>query len=1270
MTASPIGLRETRRANAPARLRLGRGVMAIFIALETLLLCTFEFAGTAGAVEPVKGEVKVTTDGGYARLALRFDQEVAATIRITFPVMVVSFKRPIAVDVSRIGTSAPDYISGARLDPDGTAIRIALVHKVKVDSIPAAERLFIDLLPEKWVGVMPGPPREVIENLANRALEAESHLRRQRISDKSRKPETIRVRVATQPTFVRYVFELPDVTNVVPGRADGKFTLNFDQLIKWDLADAKAAMPATLKSIDTDTDDVSTMVTFVLNGTPNVHTFREGRSIAVDVGLDGAEPKPAAQAPAAKDATKQAAAVPAGLPAIEPPETVPVERDAAASDHPPKPTPVPTTAPVKAAENAPPPPPPSPSARSVKEASSNPAVPAAPAAPKVEAASEPPPPARSAKGASPNATAPAAPAAPKVEAASAPKAIAPSAAERKRPAPNPNDAVDAELHQSGDNLRIEFPFAVPTPAAVFRRADVLWLVFDSTAKIDLAALTGDSNGAIRNTVLERGDDGEAIVRIKLARPQLVSLEANGPAWSVIVGDAVMVPSRPLVIARNIVGKKRGSISIPFDHPFKMHRLTDREVGDRLMVVTGLAPARGFLKDLNFVELRVLSSTQGVVLQPLADDIAAELAVDKITISRPSGLSLSVTGIGQQQLATNFRAMTFDTQLWGFDRQGNFNRRQSELIRTAAMASENKRREARLNLARFYLARDMSAEAKAVLTVSLEDERGADDITGTVLKAVADVMLDRPDDALKGLSNPQVGNQLDAPIWRAVAYAQQGKWPQAHATFKTVEAAIGALPLELQRLALRQSLRAAIEVRDFNSADRKINQFESIGVPSEMEATIAVLIGRMDEALGRKDDALKNYRSAAASSDPRAAAQGRLREIVLRFANGDMPRKDVIHELETLTTVWRGDETETEGLKLLAHLYTEDSHYRAAFHVMRTAMLAHPNSNLTRQIQDEAAATFDSLFLAGKGDVMSPIDALGLFYDYRELTPIGRRGDEMIRKLADRLVSVDLLNQAAELLQHQVDHRLEGAARAQVATRLAVIYLMNRKPDRALATLRATRTDGLSNELRDQRLLLESRALSDIGRNELALELVANIPGREATRLRSDILWAGRRWQAAAEQIELLYGERWRDFRPLSADERTDIMRAAIGYALGDDAIGLARFREKYLPKMAKGPDRRAFDVVTAPIGISNSEFQNVAKAIAGVNTLNAFLREMRQRYPDTALVAPGGAAADKAKPAAAPSALPSKVPAGVPLKPDPSPTGSIPRLPKAWATSR
>ena len=51
-----------------------------------------------------------------------------------------------------------------------------------------------------------------------------------------------------------------------------------------------------------------------------------------------------------------------------------------------------------------------------------------------------------------------------------------------------------------------------------------------------------------------------------------------------------------------------------------------------------------------------------------------------------------------------------------------------------------------------------------------------------------------------------------------------------------------------------------------------------------------------------------------------------------------------------------------------------------------------------------------------------------------------------------------------------------------------------------ATLRATRTADLSTEIRNQRLLIEARALSDIGRHELALEVITNVPDREAIRL--------------------------------------------------------------------------------------------------------------------------------------------------------------------------
>jgi len=205
-----------------------------------------------------------------------------------------------------------------------------------------------------------------------------------------------------------------------------------------------------------------------------------------------------------------------------------------------------------------------------------------------------------------------------------------------------------------------------------------------------------------------------------------------------------------------------------------------------------------------------------------------------------------------------------------------------------------------------------------------------------------------------------------------------------------------------------------------------------------------------------------------------------------------------------------DWTLTQFGDLQARIYADTGRYGEALAAVRPATKLAPNSEISRQGQDMASALFAQLFLSPKGEDLPPIEALGMFFEFRDLTPIGRRGDEMIRRLADRLVSVDLLDQAAELLQYQIDKRLEGAARAQVAARLAMVYLTNRKPDRAIASLRSTRIADLSGELRQQRLLLEGRAQSDVGRHDLALDIISNLSGREAVRLRSDIYWASRK----------------------------------------------------------------------------------------------------------------------------------------------------------------
>jgi len=76
----------------------------------------------------------------------------------------------------------------------------------------------------------------------------------------------------------------------------------------------------------------------------------------------------------------------------------------------------------------------------------------------------------------------------------------------------------------------------------------------------------------------------------------------------------------------------------------------------------------------------------------------------------------------------------------------------------------------------------------------------------------------------------------------------------------------------------------------------------------------------------------------------------------------------------------------------------------------------------------------------------------------------------------------------------------------------------------------------------------------------------------------------------------MYGERWKDWRPLNEVEQSDILRADLGYALGEDALGMGRFRDKYAAKMAETPDAHAFQIASSPLGAGSTEFAAVAHA--------------------------------------------------------------------------
>jgi hypothetical protein len=1229
------------RALARAARRCLRSSSSLSVLLVLLFLADLTFPLPCRADDPVRGEATFSASGGYARLILKLAEDVESDVTTAGSIIVIRFKRPVDIPVDKLSDAVPDYVGSARRDPDGSAIRLSLARRATINTMTAGERIYVDFLPDGWTGPPPSLPQDVIRELAARARAAERLLRVQRAAEMAKKKPPVRVRALMQPTFVRFVFEMPDGVNVSSVLNDQKLTLQFNNVLTFDLADAKVAAPPNVASINQRADADMSAVDITLIGEVDVHSFREEKNYIVDVTFQQAEKPAAAEAHGA--ATPQALIAQQAAASVKPIAVAEGQHGKPARESMPPQQPAPmaavTAEEAKATEK------PAPASATVAPMAEKVAPVAENAPPASEAAlslTEPPAPAL--EKISPPVEAPKAAPSEAMHAAAAPQKMPVESG--RPPESRPSDkmaAVDAQ--RDSDGLRMKFSFATMTPAALFRRADTVWLVFDQTIPIDIEPIRLKGGAIVSDVSRLPLEKGQAI-RIRLNRPQMPSFESEsrdgGINWTLTFADRVQAPPLPLMVLRNITDPALANVNVPLASPGILHRLIDPDAGDTLFVVTAPPPTRGFIKRQDFVELSLLESVHGVVVHPNSDDITTEVGPDKVVIGRPGGLTLSSADVAAERATAAVRPL-FDLKEWRRNQEDNFFERLDTLVKAAAAAGADQRTQARLDLANFYMARAMYQEARGVTNLIFSETKlGTEEAAAVMVHAVSSILIGHPERALKDLANPAIGNGYDSQLWKAMALARQEKWAEAREKFKNAEISVATLPLELQRIVTSDAMRASLEVKDYAGAARRRSELEVVGTPDEMKPEIAVLRGRLAEALGHDKDALDAYKFAANSVDRQAGAEGRQLEVLLRQKRGEIGQAEVLRELETLSAIWRGDSIEVKTLLKLAQIYTDIARYSESLGAIKAATRLQPNSELSRQGQDAAAALFAQLYLSPKGEDMKPIDALGMFYEYRELTPIGRRGDEMIRRLAERLTAVDLLDQAAELLQYQVDKRLEGAARAQVAARLAMVYLTNRKPDRAIAALRTTRIADLSGELRQQRLLLEARAQSDVGRHDLALDIISNITGREAIRLRSDIYWASRQWREASEQIELYYGDRWRDFKPLNAVEKGDVIRAVVGYALAEDAIGLARFREKYAPLMSGTGERQAFEIASKPVAGDSTELAVIAKMAASVDTLDGFIREMKIRFPDATARAP----------------LPSETTA----KGEPAHTGSLPEI--------
>lgn len=792
----------------------------------------------------------------------------------------------------------------------------------------------------------------------------------------------------------------------------------------------------------------------------------------------------------------------------------------------------------------------------------------------------------------------------------------------------------ATAKTTGKSVGLVFDWPRTVGAAVFKRDPYVWIVFDRRAQLNLAALRRAAKSLI-STIEQLPVAQGSVLRLRPLPGVSPRVQRESNNWVVTFRRWPITAQVPIRLQVRTDAVDGAEVVLPITEFGRILTVLDPEVGDRMIVATTRAPSQGVNGHRRYAEFEVLASAQGVAIVPRRDGIDLENAGSRgVAVTVAGGLHISP--VGHRAGGKGFLGpRVFNFAGWRRGDAADFVAARQSAMRAIVEVPKNRRDDARLDLARFYFVRGFATEAYGVLrTIESSNRVLSSQPEFRALMGATLVSMGRHADARKDLLDPRLDKFQEIALWRGSLFLQSGEHKKAAAQFRTGDPVLAEYPDPIRtRLALER-IEAGLSDQDVSGATLWLERLDkSAGQLTRKDlARLRYNRGVLARKTRDLDRAVALWGQVKKSNDRWNAARAEFALIRLGVQQETIAPAEAARRLERLRFRWRGDGLELAVLKTLGETYLDQGDYRKGLNTLRTAVTYFPNSAPVKAIAQLMAESFKALHLEGGADRLSPLKALALYDDFRELTPAGPEGDRMIQKLSDRLVTIDLLDRAADLLAHQVRYRLKGEEKARVGAKLAVIHLLDRNPKTALASLRNSFRPNLPQILEDDRRRIRAKATLELERYEEAIALLAGDVSKEADLLRADIYWKTRNYSEAAKVLQRLSGD------PLtaggySAEQANFVLSWAVALRLKRDEAGMKLLRELYGPGMAKSEFADTFAFIASPSGGDTKEIDAMTRKIAEADRFESFLKNYRQRLidPPARVDIPGKAGATRAR---------------------------------------
>ncbi|MDE3015946.1 MAG: hypothetical protein KGI29_03385 [Pseudomonadota bacterium] len=784
-------------------------------------------------------------------------------------------------------------------------------------------------------------------------------------------------------------------------------------------------------------------------------------------------------------------------------------------------------------------------------------------------------------------------------------ALPPGDAVKIAPPARPAD-IKVNVSASDDSATLRFEFNDRTALAAFIRSNVLWVVFNKSATLDLS----DFN-TLPRTVIDKAellkDAPVTVLRIPVEDNVYASVakEQGSYEWAVLLTSVPRALSSVLKIAVNTDPPIPPYVFVPALEMADPVTLQDPLIGDTLVVVPLFTVGLGMPMTRTFVEFSLARTAQGVVIDKKADAVTVEEARDGLRVSMPQGAALTpglpeVAPTLEQTLQTVPTLFPYAAWTLGAaaNRGDTINNLVYKIITSATVQAAN---EARLRLAQIYLSEGLAAEAIGMLeNIDRANPAYYRSARLAAMRGAANFLMYRFADAARDFSASELNNNKEVEYWRNMLSDLLGN-PEGNYDYLALNADyISKYPPPFrQRLAIVSADRA-IDAKDYNMALKIFDTLHADKLLGAIDTYVNFLLAKIAAATGQDQQATDMWDKLAEDyAHPFVQARAEFSRIAWGMDHNTLTKNEAIDRLERLRLAWHGDSLEQKVLGLLGDLYAEKKDYVNAMRVWNDGVSGFPNTASAIAMSHKMEEAFITMFNDGAADRLPPIDALALYYQYRNFAPSGDTGREITGRLADRLASVDLLEQAAALLDHQMQFESEKEQRSHIGARLASIYLLNHQPKQALTALENSMYGNNPDPLRMKRNRLAAQALSDLGQSDKALQILSQDDSPEAERVRLGVYWHEKDWPHVVASVEGMLKARPDVTAPVTLDESEYLIKLALAYAFENNTVQLQYLHDYFGPLMAKNPNKPMFDFITAAdVTPTPTNFDEVIKNLA------------------------------------------------------------------------